>query len=935
MSFTPKEYQRRVLDAWRDFTGRLGRGEAPEAAFAAVTATTWGRPLPYRPSPCLAAVPVACLRIPTGGGKTFVAAAACGIAASAGLLGAGGAPAVVVWLVPSTAIAEQTLRALQDARHPTRQALVGGVAGHAGLGPTRVVDLAGALSLPAADYRAGAVVVVATIQNFRVDDTDQREVYRQAGALMSHDAQDPRLAQILARMRPLVIVDEAHNARTDKSFDALARLSPGLVLEITATPVREGGSRLASNQLISVSAAELHAEHMLKLPLGLAVAADPQHCLARALAQRAELAQLAEADQRAGAGYLRPLLLIQAQARKPGAETLTPEVVKARLLADHGVPERAIRIATGSIRELDDLDDEYPLGLYDPACPVTVIITVDALREGWDCAWAYVLCTLRATFTETGAAQILGRILRQPGATLRPAAALNRAYAVAAAESFPQALANLRDALVDSLGYERESATALAVPDEPHETLMELRLAVPVAVPAGTPLLPAQVAALPAALRQRIAVDAAAGSLSVPCWLDERERQQVASCIADPPQAAAFKAALAAANERATAAHAGLPIIAPPTPVERALVLRVPRIAVRIDRQWTLLGESLLVNREWQPSAASALLGEDAYVPRTPHFDRGSIDVTAAGRVVSRIEEGETGWDLGLEPEPDSDISRLVWWIQTRLSADDLHADDLRAWLLTAVRHLTDQRRIPIATLALDQAGLLHALEARLASQRQAVQRQAVQELLFDAEQRQDLRRAGHDLDFVFDPTGAYPASECEREVVFRKHYYRQVGAFDSSEERACAIALDALPEVATWVRNLDRRAGAFRLARRPGANGRWFYPDFVGLLGDGRALVVEYKGADRLDTPDTRDKCDAGELWARVTGGIFVLVSDRDYDAIRRAVTQAGPVVHPSWPAGYWQRMDALAGELNLGDIERVDATLHDVDPRDLEGPR
>ena len=33
------------------------------------------------------------------------------------------------------------------------------------------------------------------------------------------------------------------------------------------------------------------------------------------------------------------------------------------------------------------------------------------------------------------------------------------------------------------------------------------------------------------------------------------------------------------------------------------------------------------------------------------------------------------------------------------------------------------------------------------------------------------------------------------------------------------------------------------------------FYPDFVAMLQDGRIFVVEYKGADRMDTGDTREK--------------------------------------------------------------------------------
>jgi type III restriction enzyme len=36
--------------------------------------------------------------------------------------------------------------------------------------------------------------------------------------------------------RPLVIIDEAHNARTRLSFDTLARFNPSCIVEFTATP---------------------------------------------------------------------------------------------------------------------------------------------------------------------------------------------------------------------------------------------------------------------------------------------------------------------------------------------------------------------------------------------------------------------------------------------------------------------------------------------------------------------------------------------------------------------------------------------------------------------------------------------------------------------------------------------------------------------------
>ena len=84
-----------------------------------------------------------------------------------------------------------------------------------------------------------------------------------------------------------------------------------------------------------------------------------------------------------------------------------------------------------------------------------------------------------------------------------------------------------------------------------------------------------------------------------------------------------------------------------------------------------------------------------------------------------------------------------------------------------------------------------------------------------------------------------------------------------------------------SWVRNLDSLPDhSFKL---PLAQG-WFYPDFVGLLKDGRVLVVEYKGAHLQENEKKR----VGELWQRLSGdkGVFVWALKRD-DAGRDVTAQ------------------------------------------------
>src|SRR5690606_9933519 len=104
----------------------------------------------------------------------------------------------------------------------------------------RVMDVTEALYLNRATLDTETVIVVSTIQSFRVEDTDGRKVYADNGQLMDHFSGLPdealddlerredgslihSLANVLRLRRPIVIVDEAHNARTELTFDTLAR----------------------------------------------------------------------------------------------------------------------------------------------------------------------------------------------------------------------------------------------------------------------------------------------------------------------------------------------------------------------------------------------------------------------------------------------------------------------------------------------------------------------------------------------------------------------------------------------------------------------------------------------------------------------------------------------------------------------------------------
>jgi type III restriction enzyme len=232
-----RDYQRRSLDELALYLRQAPRFGA-KPAFVLQT----GRP--FREVPGLEDLPYACLRVPTGGGKTLMACHALAIAAREYVQVE---RVVCLWLVPSNAIREQKLAALRNRQHPYRQAVDGQFSGQ-----VEVMTLAEALYVTPATLRGATVIIVSTLAALRVEDTDGRKVYESAGALMGHfaditpmqralleqaDGVVPySLANVLRLRRPVVIMDEAHNARTPLSFASLVRVTPSCVIEFTATP---------------------------------------------------------------------------------------------------------------------------------------------------------------------------------------------------------------------------------------------------------------------------------------------------------------------------------------------------------------------------------------------------------------------------------------------------------------------------------------------------------------------------------------------------------------------------------------------------------------------------------------------------------------------------------------------------------------------------
>lgn len=395
-------------------------------------------------------VPHVCLKVPTGGGKTFMACAAVKPIFGAMPMDK---PRVVVWLVPSNAILTQTIRALSNVNHPYRQRLDMDFSGRVGI-YTKDMLLNGQNFSPDT-VREMLTVCILSYDSLRVDSKkkDVRKVYQENGNLFRFaeyfkdasvllaDTPDTALIQVLRQLSPIVVVDESHNAGSDLSIEMLNNLNPSFALDLTATP------RKNSNIISYVDARELKHEHMVKLPVVVYNRTSRQSVIQDAIQLRGSIERQAIDEKTSGGQYIRPIVLFQAQP-KTGESSETFDKIKS-MLVEMGIPQQEIAIKTSKIDELGETD------LMSRDCPIRYIITVNALKEGWDCPFAYILASLANKTSAVDVEQILGRILRQPYAQQHRAPLLNTSYVLTCSNDFRTTLENIVAGL-NKAGFSRK-----------------------------------------------------------------------------------------------------------------------------------------------------------------------------------------------------------------------------------------------------------------------------------------------------------------------------------------------------------------------------------------------------------------------------------------------------------------------------------------------
>lgn len=849
---TLKNYQKRSLNELSKYFKEVILSKSSRLAFENQTNK------PYFSIPQLPGIPYVCLRVPTGGGKTIMSAYSVNIAMK-NLLHSD--KSVVLWLVPTREIKDQTLEALRNSKHPYRKALEETIET-----PISILDTTEALFLQKNSLQNETVVIVSTLSALRIEDTDGRKIYDENGHLKvifeefnqnilstleknSEGKVTYSLANVIKAKRPIVIMDEAHNARTNLSFETLSRFNPSCIIEYTATPRTthnpENGE-FASNVLCSVSAAELNAEQMIKLPIRLETRTDWKEVISFSLDRRTRLQSIANRLLHETGEYIRPIVLIQAQNNSQIRSTVNVDVILKSLIEDFRIPRDEIAIATGNQRELDGLN------LFDDSCKINYIITVSALKEGWDCSFAYILCSVAELGSPTAVEQLIGRVLRLPNAQKKIYSELNKAYAYVSSQRFSDTVASLKDALVEN-GFERYEAESVIVNPEPELNLFNPEFFISEESIEEIP----ELTNLSQNVKDKITIDTSENKIKYSGLMTEEEKEELKSCF----ETESGKNAVDSIFEQTKK----IPVFEFDEAITRSEIERqkvpfnVPYLAYKQGELFKIFEESIFINRLWEIADCDPKLTEEEFSTNSTQRigQLGEIDVNDVGRVEAKfIEDLSEQVSLNLESNGWT-IAELSNWLDRKIPHPDITYRQSSLFIYRVINYLIESRSYTLGTLIHFKYKLRDSIEKLIDKHRKQAKLQTFQDFL-------DLQVENivveDEFSFSFDQE-IYPANwYYDGSYRFNKHYHELVGELkNQGEEFNCAVVIDQIPEVKHWIRNIDSNPNySFWLQKSKGR----FYPDFIAELNDGRIVVIEYKGDHLIYQPTEIEKKSIGELW-------------------------------------------------------------------------
>ena len=787
--------------------------------------------------------PSVCIRIPTGGGKTILASRSIKIASDF----VEKEYPVVLWLVPSDTIRTQTVDALKNHDHPYRKEIDQSFGGTTNV---RVVDLEDFKNILPNDISDSVCIVVGTVQALRISNTNLRKVYAHNEYLEPHFAGVPSstphlekdnkgnikfsFVNLMALHRPVMILDEGHRFKSQLSEELLDRLHPSLVIEFTATPKGK------KNVLVSVSASVLRDENMIKMPVRLTQHSSWELAVNGAIKERNVLHKICEDEGE----QIRPIVLFQAENRD---KEVNVSVLKNHLIENENIDPEKIAVATGEQRELDGID------VMAQDCKIEYIITVQALKEGWDCPYAYVFCSVANIKSATDIEQLLGRVLRMPFAKRRNAFELNSSYAhLPDTTGFASTANALVDKLIDMGFDESEAEEALQqstlLPDRAEEIqAMFLNRTVDVKSEFSFDTIDIS------SEKIKIIVEPSGEKkVKILSALTEDEKKLLSVNLVGNTQAKQdfkrtirtvsklFQRKECPANNGKKFDNIGMLCL----DYGEGFITVTPETFLEA-LEWNPLNYDHLVKFSFDEKANTFVLDlgldEKIAIQSTQQFEIPLDEITTKGEEMF-----------------------LINWLEKQLrtyARNMLGQSMIIEYSRRNIKNLVDNGT-PLNKLIRFRHQFFEALKRNLTATQECSTKDAMQQFLFAPDAKVTVENIFELKPYTYNPSQQYHGR------TFTKHFYGAVANMNG-EELEVADTLDHLTEVEYWVRNLER-GDAFKL---PLAMSN-FYPDFVAKLRDGRVLVVEHKGEHLIDGQDSQEKLTIGNFWAEKTGNIFIMTT-------------------------------------------------------------
>ena len=817
----------------------------------------------------IAGVPNLCFKVPTGGGKTFIACNA--IRPVFDALPVTKTKAVV-WLVPSEAILTQTAKALKDTSHPYRQKIDVDFGGRVEV-YTKQELLNGQNFNPTAVTEQLSVMVL-SYDSFRGRGKEVLKAYQEnsnlaafAKALGKPDspiekADETALFQIINQLNPLVIVDESHHARSDLSREMLANFNPCFVLDLTATPRKD------SNIISYVDAVQLKTEHMVKLPVIVYNRDSQAEVILDAIELRNKLEELAAAEYAVSKKYIRPIVLFQAEP-KGKEEATTFEKIREKLIS-YDIPAEQIAIRTADVNELKNTE------LMSADCPIRYIITVNALSEGWDCPFAYILASIANKTSQVQVEQILGRILRLPHTTQHGQPSLNMSYVLTSSNDFNETvkgiIQGLNDAGFSDKDYRVSEPPAPKVPDP-----------VQITIDKGCP-------------KMETPLESPEEDVSGVDWkLVNEEYQRRREAEKSPETAPKADSMLSEAESAGQAYNAAIQqsgndpyLQKTPWEVREQMPTFDVKPEFREDIERLVIPQFFAAIPDTLFTDGSHVLLDEAQLSEgfTLKNKDCDIDFAAAddGIVKVDIENKENGLPRVFKmssPEqqyfkeyfnslpPESRVRQCKEMMLRQLNKlNGVDTAELKAYIERIVGNMSKDQ-----LAAMEKAPLGYA--KKIKDKVQALLEQHCRENFSDWLSTERIVC----LPYYRLPDTIHPATHTD---IYAKSLYQAEDGDMNKLEQKLIMELTALPNVRWWHRNISRQGFCI--------NGYInHYPDILIMTEKGKVILAETKG-EHLKNDDSREKIDLGAMWSGHAGNQYryFMVFEKDADLPKGAVSMS-----------------------------------------------